>query len=202
MTELKGPGTVIWNVAFVDDKPTLAYSRRRRMPPAPWTWEGFDLRDRRFLPVTNPERLQVSLTTHAGWTLEPDQADPLLRLNAVSAQGHQAVIQLDRVEELRWTSFTFLPPNPGCAHPSLAVAVGTLGGSIVVHRLPDGQRTHVFLGHAGAVYGLAPSADGRWLASASADRLLRLWTLAGCDTRPPLVQPWSGTHKASSSSGM
>ena len=44
----------------------------------------------------------------------------------------------------------------------------------------------MFLGHAGAVYGLAPSADGRWLASASADQTLRLWTLAGCDSRPPL----------------
>ena len=184
--ELKGPGTVLWNVAFADDRPTLAYARQRPIEPAPWTWEGFDLSARRFVPVTNPDRLQRAITTYPGWTIEPDPADPLFRLDAVSAQGQRVPIPLDRNEDLRWSSFTFLPPNPGARHPSLAVAVGSMGGSIVIHRLPDGQRTRVFLGHAGAIHGLAPSADGRWLASASADQTVRLWTLAGCDTRPPL----------------
>ncbi len=184
--ELKGAGTVLWNVAFADDRPTLAYARQRPIAPAPWTWEGFDLSERRFLPVTNPDRLQRAVTTHSGWTIEPDPADPLFRLNAVSAQGQRISIPLDRNEDMRWTSSTFLPPNPEARHPSLAVAVGSLGGSIVIHRLPDGQRTRVFLGHAGAVHGLAPSADGRWLASASADQTVRLWTLNGCDVRPPL----------------
>jgi len=184
--ELKGQGTVLWNVAFADDRPTLAFARQRPIAPTPWTWEGFDLSERRFVPVTNPDRLQQAITTHSGWTIEPDPADALFRLNAVSAAGLRLPILLDRDEDLRWTSFTFLPPNPAARHPSLAVAVGCMGGSIVIHRLPDGQRTHVFLGHAGAIYGLAPSADGRWLASASADQTVRLWTLAGCDTRPPL----------------
>jgi len=184
--ELKGPGTVLWNVAFADDRPTLAYARQRPIAPAPWMWEGFDLSERRFVPVTNPERLQRAITTYPGWTIEPDAADPLFRLDAVSAQGQRVSIPLDRNTDLRWSSFTFLPPNPGARHPGLAVAVGSMGGSIVIHRLPDGQRTRVFLGHAGAIHGLAPSADGRWLASASADQTVRLWTLAGCDARPPL----------------
>jgi WD40 repeat protein len=184
--ERRGPGTVLWNVAFVDDTPTLAYARQRRMAPAPWTWEGFDLVARRFVPVPNPDRLQGAITDRDGWTIEPDPADPLFRLNAVSAQGQRVPIPLDRNEDLRWTSFTFLPGNPRAGHPSLAVAVGGLGGSIVIHRLPDGLRMRVFLGHAGAVHGLAPSADGRWLASASADQTVRLWALAGCDARPPL----------------
>jgi WD40 repeat protein len=186
MIELKGPGTVLWNIAFADDKPTLAYARQRPIVPALWTWEGFDLRERRFVPVTNPDRLERAITTYPGWTIEPDPADPLFRLIAVSAQGQRVPIPLDRNEDLRWSGFTFLPPNPGARHPSLAVAVGSMGGSIVIHRLPDGQRTRVFLGHSGAIYGLAPSADGRWLASASADQTLRLWTLARCDARPPL----------------
>ena len=36
--KLKGPGTVVWSVAFADDKPTLAYARQRPIAPAPWTW--------------------------------------------------------------------------------------------------------------------------------------------------------------------
>ena len=91
--ELKGPGTVLWNVAFVDDKPTLAYASRRPIAPAPWTWEGFDLSARRFVPVTNPDRLQRAITSHSGWTIEPDPADPLFRLNAVSAQGQRVPIR-------------------------------------------------------------------------------------------------------------
>ena len=202
--ELKGPGTVLWNVAFVDDRPTLAYARQRPIAPAPWTWEGFDLSQRRFVPVTNPDRLQRAITSHSGWTIEPDPADPLFRLNAVSAQGQRVPIPLDRNEDLRWTSFTFLPPNPGAAtsEPGRGRRV-PWAGSIVIHRLPDGQRTRVFLGHAGVIYGLAPSADGRWLASASADQTVRLWTLAGCDTRPPLRRNlWTVTRRASSPSRM
>jgi WD40 repeat protein len=184
--ELKGPGTVLWNVAFVDARPTIAYATQRPIAPAPWVWQGFDLSERRFVAVTNPDRLQRSIVTFGGWTIEPDPADYLFRLIAVSAEGKRTVISLDRDEDLRWTSLTFLPPNAAANHPSLAVAVGCLSGSIVIHRLSDGQRTRVFSGHSGAIHGLAPSADGRWLASASADQTVRLWTLAGCDVRPPL----------------
>jgi WD40 repeat protein len=184
--ELKGPGTVLWHVAFADAKPTLAYTRQRPIEPATGPWEGFDLSERRFVPVTNPDRLQRAITRYQGWTIQPDPANYLFSLVAVSEQGQRIVISLNGNEDLRWTSFTFIPPNPAARHPSLAVAIGTMSGSIVVHRLPDGQRTRVFLGHSGATYGLAPSADGRWLASASADQTLRLWALAGCDSRPPL----------------
>jgi WD40 repeat protein len=188
--ELKGPGTALWNVAFADNRPTVAYAKQRPIAPAGWTWDGFDLSERRFVPVTNPDRLQRAITTSRGWTIEPDPAHPLLGLNAVSAEGPRVPISMDRNEDLGWTSFSLLPPNPEVRHPSLAVAVGTRGGSIVIHRLPDGQKTRVFMGHAGAVHGLAPSADGRWLVSASADQTVRLWSLAGCDTRPPLGVTW------------
>src|SRR6202035_5730932 len=36
------------------------------------------------------------------------------------------------------------------------------------------------------VYGLAPSPDGRWLASGSSDQTVRLWSLAGSDTIAPI----------------
>jgi WD40 repeat protein len=186
MLEMRGPGTALWSVAFVDNKPTLAYARQRRIEPAPWQWEGFDLSARRFVPVTTPDRLQGAVTTYQGWTVEPDAAENLYVLNAISPQGQRIPIPLDRNEDLRWTSYTFIPPNAEAGHPNLAVAVGSLRGSLLIHRLTDGQRTRLFLGHSGAINGLAPSADGRWLASASADQTVRLWTLAGSHTRPAL----------------
>ena len=80
---------------------------------APWTWEGFDLSARQFVPVTNPDLLGRAITSYSGWTIEPDPADPLFRLNAVSALGQRVPILLDRNVDLRWTNVTFLPPKTG-----------------------------------------------------------------------------------------
>ncbi|HEU5118357.1 MAG TPA: WD40 repeat domain-containing protein, partial [Isosphaeraceae bacterium] len=83
----------------------------------------------------------------------------------------------------RWFSYTFVPPGPG--HPRLLLAVGTRF-SLHLFDVETGQKTRSLNGHTGPVYGLAPSPDGRWLASASQDQTIALWPLAGMDTRPPL----------------
>jgi hypothetical protein len=92
-------------------------------------------------------------------------------------------IRLDPNQERRWWSYSFIPPGPG--HPRPTVAVGCETG-VVFHRRDDGLRTRFYAGHAGFVYCLAPSPDGRWLATGSSDQTLRLWTLAGCDALAPL----------------
>ena len=82
-----------------------------------------------------------------------------------------------------WWSSTFVPPGPG--HPTATVAVGTESG-VAVFELEAGRRTRVFAGHTGPVVTLAPSPDGRWLASSSFDQVIMFYPLAGCDTRPVL----------------
>ena len=119
-------------------------------------------------------------------TVPNSRDDFLFTLIAVSPQGQRIPLGLIPGEDLRWSCYSFIPPNPVAGHPKLTVAIGCLGGSVVLFSLPDGQKTRVFLGHAEAVYGLAPSTDGRWLATASADETVRLWSLSGCDSRPAL----------------
>ena len=147
-------------------------------------WEGFDLRARRFIPVEHPDQFRRAFDGFNGWSLKPDRANPQ-RLQVVRAGANPVVIDLDGVNG-RWMSHTFIPPDAGAGHPNPAVAIGCREGMIVIHGLADGQKTRELLGHSGPVYGLAPSPDGRWLASVSADQTLRLWSLAGCDSRPPL----------------
>jgi WD40 repeat protein len=105
--ELKGPGTVIWNVAFADDKPTLAYARQRPIEPAPWTWEAFDLSERRFVPVTNPDRLQRAIRTYQGWSIEARGGS-----RGLSVPPH--------------CDFTRGPTRPDCARPQRGPALDEL----------------------------------------------------------------------------
>src|SRR5262249_53927388 len=81
-------------------------------------------------------------------------------------------------------SASFVPPLvPG--HPRPTIAVGTESG-VAVFDLETGLRTRVYAGHSSPVVSLAPSPDGRWLASGSLDQTVMLYPLEGCDTRTPL----------------
>ena len=57
---------------------------------------------------------------------------------------------------------------------------------MIIYRLEDGARTRSYDGHNAAVYALAPSPDGKWLVTGSADQTVRFWRLDGCDTLAPL----------------
>ena len=160
-----------------------------RWRKAPWKWEAFDLPARTFKTVENPARLSQAIPSYQGWsitTVPESRENFLFTLIAVSPQNQRIPLGLLPAEDRRWTSYTFIPPNPGAGHTKLTVAIGCLGGTAVLYSLPDGRKTRVYLGHSEAVYGLAPSADGRWLATASADETVRLWSLSGCDVRPAL----------------
>ncbi len=185
----RGPGTVLWHVAFAIDKPAVndklvvAFARNRPFGEAEPAWEGFDLPQRRFVTINPGSPLRGAIKTIPGWTVNTSSID---RVRLVPAHGNPVVIPLNLGEDRRWSSYTFIPANPTAGHPKLTVAIGCEGGTVLIHSLPDGNRTRVLLGHSGGVYGLAPSPDGRWLASASADQTARLWRLVGCDQRPRL----------------
>ncbi|MGL4549655.1 MAG: c-type cytochrome domain-containing protein, partial [Gemmataceae bacterium] len=65
----------------------------------------------------------------------------------------------------------------------LAVASGTAGAGADVRLFPGGKPV---LTHDDAVQALAFSPDGRWLAAASYDRLIRLWDVPGATPGPVL----------------
>lgn len=177
-----GPGTTLWEAAFVDAKPTVAYSRARPAGAEAIPWEGFDLVERRFVPVAADAALGRAVRTVPGWKFTSRAFD---RVALVPDQGAETPVQLSPLDG-RWSSFTFLPANAEAGHPKLCAAIGCEEGGVLIYSLPDGLRTRVFLGHSGAVQGMAPSADGRWLLTCSADMTLALWSLNGCDARPAL----------------
>jgi WD40 repeat protein len=179
----KGPGTTLWDVAFVDvqSKPTVAYVRKRPLGPEVPVWEAFDFLARRFVAVDPAARLDRAIIAYDGRTIATPGLD---RLEIQQAQGAPVIITLDR-QAGRWTSYTFIPGNPAAGHAKPTLAVGGSDGEISIYTL-DGRRTRVLRGHSGLVYGIAPSPDGKWLATASADQTIRLWSLVDCDSRPKL----------------
>ncbi len=175
--QLIGRGRSVWGVGFVGGSSVVAFARDRSPAPA---FEGFDFADRRFVTVA-PGTVSGPVATYQGWAARPVD---LHTYEAVAPPGGRSFrIALDRKNERRWWAATFLPPGPGHDGPALAVSCE---GGVAIHRLSDGRRTRFLSGHGAAVYALAPSPDGRWLATGSADQTVRLWPLAGCDAPAPL----------------
>ena len=174
--EIKGKGTTVLDIGFTADSGSVGFSRE--LVPAA-TVEGFDLTKRRAFRLSR-DALNRAISTFDGWTLKGSIKGFSLELlkGAVTRK-----LDLDRdVERLCWSS-TFIPPGPG--HPRPTVAIGTEAG-VVVYDLETGQRRRSFAGHGSPVVSLAPSPDGRWLASGSVDQTLMLYPLDGCDRRPGL----------------
>src|SRR5262249_26065700 len=151
----------------------------------PRPYDGFDLGVRQSRTVARDQVPHRAIRDYQGWTLRESRNPPNPpRLEAVHADGRQPVpIPIDPNLERHWWSWTFVPPGPAHARPT--VAVGTEAG-VAVFDLETGRRTRVFAGHSAPVAALAPSPDGRWLASSSLDQTVMLYPLAGCDTRPGL----------------
>jgi WD40 repeat protein len=192
--ELKGQGRSIWDVGLRSTPDGLAVGfshdpnqNPRYPPPAPGgarpagRYYGMIFATREqtsFLPGD----LSHSLDSYAGWTIRPiDQFH--LQVTQANPPGRTFVVALDEVKDRRWWCYSFIPGGPQHARPTVAVGCET---GVWFYRLEDGQPTRFYAGHSSPVYCLAPSKDGRWLATGSSDQTVRLWTLAGCDTPPVL----------------
>ena len=180
--ELKGHGSTPFDLGFkTDDSGVLGFTRAPLDPAnPPQDYEGFDLATRKTRSVP-ANGLRHSIKEYQGWTLQGNVGKYLLE--AVHGDGRRSKLVLDAVRESNWWSSTFVPPGPG--HPRATVAIGCESG-VVIFDLETGRRTRMFAGHSSPVVSLAPSPDGRWLASSSIDQSIALYSLAGCDTLPGL----------------
>lgn len=182
---LRGAGSTVWDVGLRAGDGGLAVRLGRARPAQPGAgaaggYDAFDFRARRFLDAAeaDPAAFRHARAADAGWTITP--VNPFT-LRASDGRGAVATLALDPARDLRWWSYTVVPPGPGRPGPMAAVAAGD---GIALFTLPGGVRTRQFVGHGGPVASVAASADGRWLASGSFDQTVRLWPLAGADRLP------------------
>jgi WD40 repeat protein len=181
---LAGQGTSLWDVGFRRDGKAVGFSRTKADGPnSPGRYWGFDLLQHAIVSLDRDE-LERGRAIRGDWSIRPVNPTSLEVINTKTNIRHALPLG---VLDGRWWSYSFVPPNP--SHPKLTIAVGTDAGVIFfVFDAKRGayRRSRFFAGHSGSVYTLAPSPDGRWLATGSADQTLRLWRLDGCDTLPPL----------------
>ena len=179
-TLVKGQGSTILDIGFTADSQVVGFTRERAAAggPAP-LYQGFDAGKRTLMPIA-ADRLKGTVRALDGWTVRSDSGNFVLE--AVHADGRRWKLDVDPAKERLWWSYTFIPKGPGHDKPTLAI--GCEAG-VIVYDLGTGERTRMYAGHAGPITSLAPSPDGRWLASGSLDQAVMLYSLAGCDRLPP-----------------
>jgi WD40 repeat protein len=180
--EIRGAGTTAFDVRFSDDGKTIGLTREPFDPAnPPGSYEGFDLERRKTLTISRDRLPHGAIAQYQGWTLQ--RSTNSQEWVAVQPNGPGRRFAIDpRLERHAWSS-TFIPGTPG--HPRTTVALGTESG-VAIFDFETGARSRVYAGHSSPVVSLAPSRDGRWLASGSLDQTILLYPLDGCDTRPPL----------------
>ena len=182
--EIKGAGSTPFDVRFAADSQAVGFTREAFDPAnPPASYEGFDL-EQRAGADHRAERASHGRDPAIPGVDPRDGAPIRSQLAAVNATtARRRFFAIDRRRSDRRGRATFIPGAP--SHPRATVAIGTEAG-VAIFDFENGTRTRVFAGHSSPVVSLAPSPDGRWLASSSLDQTVLLYPLAGCDTRPPL----------------
>lgn len=186
LARIGGLGESVWQVGFSNQPPrapedvVVAFSHQPSEAGAAASFTGFALADRAPRLAFPRDQVHPPQATFEAWSVRPVSAYQLQVL-----QNNQVAFNVDLspVRDGRWWAWTFIPPSPDHARATLAVAARE---GVAIYRLDTRARTRFLDGHSSDVLALAPSPDGRWLATGSADQTVRLWALAGCDVVAPL----------------
>ncbi|HXZ14444.1 MAG TPA: PDZ domain-containing protein, partial [Roseiarcus sp.] len=206
---LTGTGAPAWSVGFSADGRRIAWGNAQtRISPTDRGPLQFQLR----LPamgeaVTAPEPLSEATTfvrgnsNRAGLSLVHRPGGAFAYAEAVLdiRRGERTVVSLerDRTSGYAHQSYSFSPD-------SRVVISGGGGGQLFAFDLAELESkggtlrggdfdgvAHAFVGHEGDVWAEAPSPDGRYLVSGSADQTVRLWNLK---TRELIVTLFRGAN--------
>ena len=182
-------GKTIWDLGWTKDSASIGFSwQRPDRPGAAVPYEWFDLKTHQFKGTVDPSALFRAIPQVNPWFIETTADPRLLKVHVGDREHPLNLLSLDpktgltRYNDGRWWSYSFLPPSKYAGHTRWMVAVGCEYGVVLYRIDPEGlTRVRFFASHNGPVSALAPSPDGRWLATASLDQTIRLCPIAGCD---------------------
>jgi WD40 repeat protein len=184
---VRGAGSGLWDVTLTRSGRYLGI-RDRRDPNSPdpdararGPWRFFDLFVRRWA-VSRTLKPSERLTELRGWHVEPSP-DPYVWY-AVHSSGARHKLPLDRDRDGMPRCYAFLPPGKD---RTVRLAVGHYWGLSLFSLKRSGvRRQRLCVGHQGEVTALAPSADSKWLVSASLDQTVAAWDLGAWPSQAEL----------------
>ena len=185
---LEGTGQTDWAVGFAADGKSIAWGNKWKWTQSSPTNRGpleFSLR----LPnageaIGEPQRITGedgwlrARADFGSWSLQHRKGgyyDNAI-LDILKDGKTQTNIERGSTDGYDHRAYGFAPDGQ-------SVISGGSNGVLAAYRL-DGSKIGDFVGHEGDVWAVAPSPDGRYLVSGSADQTVRLWNL---QTRELLV---------------
>lgn len=191
---LKGRGMPFWKVAFeevasakgdfrigfgIDRQANITFNDYAAIA------REFDLVAGKYSVQTNPQsRWRTPKSGAAEWNVTPSEGETVLQLTQNGNRVGQ--VRLDLETQGRCISWCFIPAT---RERPLSLAVGMWGetAGIFVYELSNPAQPRLvryYRDHQHWVTSLSVSADGKYLASASRDQMIKVWSLDGLGDRP------------------
>jgi WD40 repeat protein len=175
---VRGAGHCLWSVGFSRDRTYIGFRQERNPNPSgpndrgTGPWRVFDLNKRKFVAADRFTPIPP-LESTGGWSIRADRTNPA-KWWVVGPRGEWGLPLTDQDQYPR--CFTFLAATD--RRPARLVVGHYWGLSVFALDEDSGpQRVQLLTGHQGEVMAVAPSDDGRWIASASRDQTLAVWDL-------------------------
>jgi WD40 repeat protein len=195
---IAGPGQCIWSADISKDGRFIGFQTDRNANPDHPNHGGkgprkvFDLERRLFIQDKGIDWAKPLLKSSDGWEVLFTVPDERPRADKWYVKGRDTkplpIPWNTKVDEFP-RCYTFLPAAPG--QPTRLV-VGHMFAASIYEMTPEGPfRTHMLVGHDSVINGLAVSADGKRLITASRDQTIAGWSL---EDWPEPVHPRLGAN--------